>query len=558
MLYGNGIANGGSTARSFSTGTTESFKQFITYQKEIKGHRLSLTGVHENYELEMQGMQGSKQGFPLPYIYEFTAATKINNLSSSKESYATEAYLLKFDYEYKFKYYLNSSIRREGSSKFHKNNRWGNFAALGLAWRVTGENFMEDITWINNMRLKVSYGTNGNDNLPGYYPYQALYATGYNNGAFSGITCASFANEDLTWEKQNKFNTGVDVSILKSLFDFQVEYFSNKTTDLLFYRPIPVSTGKSSVAMNIGSMVNKGFEFTVNAHPIRKEFKWDISFNITSYKNEVTELAEDQIRHSNKMYEVGKSAYEFYLAKSAGIDSKTGNYLWWRKFERDAEGNKIPVYLKDQEGQFVYDKKGNRVKAPNSKTVSNGFQLLKEEETTDNQLLADEYYRGTSLPDFYGGLSNNFSYKGFNLGIDLTYSIGGKMIDHTYGKLMHRGSLGMNWHKDILNAWTPENKNTDVPSVIFHGSQIGMQNEDRYLIDASYLNISNINLSYNLPNRFIEKFNLKGVKLKVSGENLYQFNKRKGLNAMMNMTGGSGSDSYSLLRTYTFGVTVNL
>jgi TonB-linked SusC/RagA family outer membrane protein len=534
MLYGYGKDYGGATSREYGKTSTESFKQFISYSKEIKGHSFNVTGVHESYEYLTNSMDGYKKGFPVPGIYEFKAAANLNDLASYGDEYATEAYLLKADWEFKGKYYGNASYRREASSRFHPDNRWGDFWALGFAWRISAEDFMKDLTWLTNARIKASYGTNGNDNIGGFYPYQAEFATGKNNGADAGVRINGFANKKLSWEKQKKFNTGIDFAVLDGLFDAQIEFFHNTTDDLLFNRPIPRSSGLSSIAMNIGSMVNYGMEYTLNIHPFRDEFKWDMSFNLTHYKNEVTELAENLIRHGNMAYQVGKSAYEFYMYESAGINPETGNYLWYKD-----------VYKKDKDGNILKDKYDNKI--------------IDHKETTEVANEATEKWLGTSLPDCSGGISNVFSYKGVSLRVDLSYAIGGKLIDYSYDGLMHRGSVdyGQAWHTDIKNRWQKKGDKTDVPRLMWSSSQTGIGNEDRYLVDASYLNINNITLSYNLPKSLISKFGLNRVSLSATIENLAQFSHRKGLNAMANMTGGSSADSYSLLRTISFGTVIN-
>jgi TonB-linked SusC/RagA family outer membrane protein len=540
MLYGNGRHIGGGTTREYTKSNTESFKQFISYSKDLQGHSFNVTAVHENYLYTSNSMDGRKEGFPVPGIMEFKAAANIKSLDSYGDEYATEAYLLKGNWEYKGKYYANASYRREGSSRFSSDNRWGDFWAVGLAWRLTAEDFMQNISWLDNARLKLSYGTNGNDNFifsdgtANFYPYQAEFATGKNNAAFAGARINGFANKKLTWEKQCKFNTGIDFTVLGGLIDAQVEYFHNTTNDLLFNRPIPGSSGLSVIAKNIGSMVNYGMEYTVNIHPLRDEFRWDVSLNLTHYKNEVTELAENMIRHGNMAYQVGKSAYEFYMYESAGINPETGNYLWYKD-----------IYKKDKKGNILKDKYENKI--------------IDHKEKTENANEATEKWLGTSLPDCSGGISNVFSYKGLSLRMDLSYSIGGKLIDYAYSGLMHRGGFesGVAWHKDIKDRWQKKGDKTDVARLIYKSKQTGVGNQDRYMVDASYLNFNNVSLSYELPKSLIEQFGLNRVSFSVSAENIAQFSHRKGLNATANMTGGTTRDYYSLLRTISFGTVIN-
>ena len=532
MVYGGGAKLGGNTYRKFYTSTSYTFQQYITWDKTIGIHHFNVAGIHENYDRKYNYMDGSRKGFPVPGVYEFKAASTTTDLASGEESYKTEAYLFKGEYDCLGKYYANASYRAEASSRFYKDNRWGGFWSLGLAWRMSEEDFMKSIDFIDNLRVKASYGTNGNDNIGGYYAYQAQYSTGKSNANQAGVRISTFENRDLTWEKQNKFNAGFELSVLNGLVNLEIDYFRTETSDLLFDRPIPRSSGLRDISTNIGTMVNAGMEYAVGFHPLKdSEFKWDLSLNLTHYKNEVTELADDFIRHGNQAYQVGKSAYEFYMYKSAGIDYNTGDYIWYKK-----------GFIKDKEGNYILDKEGEKIAG---------------DEWTTNANDADEYWQGTSLPDFYGGMTNTFSYKGLTLTANITYSVGGKIVDYAYSGLMSRSAEGSAWHKDILNRWTPENRDTDVARLAWESSQTGISNTDRYLVDASYLNISNIAMSYTLPNSLLSKFGIKSVALNASVSNLAFFSARKGLNSAASISGGSDSDVYSPLRTYSFGTVIN-
>ena len=329
---------------------------------------------------------------------------------------------------------------------------------------------MKDVEWLSNLKLKASYGTQGNDGILDingyvvYQPYLKQYSVTNNNGDFSVVETYR-GNKDLTWEKSKNLNIGLEAAFLNNRLKLETEYFLKKTSDMLYNMPYPISSGISYVPMNLLDMQNKGIEFTISATPIQtKDFIWNLSFNGTHYSNKILNLPEDYTQ-------------------------------------------------------------------------------------------ASKYELGSTLPDFQGGFSTDFAYKGIDLSIATNFQIGGKIYDSMYSSFMHAGSnIGSNWHKDILNAWTPENKNTNVP--IMDGAQNSNSQSSRFLINASFFNIRNISLGYTFPKEWMKAISASSARIYVSADNVALFSKRKGMDPRQYAYGYSAAN-YSAIRTLSFGINLN-
>ena len=490
-----------------------------------------------------------------------TITTGVNNkhirltrdgVTTEVNEYMTEGFLSRLQYDFQEKYFLSASFRRDASSRFHKDHRWGNFGSVGLAWEMAKENFMKEISWLDMLKVKVSYGTQGNDNLnfyTSYYPYADLFETSYNSesGAYS-IVLYHKGNDDLTWESSKNFNAGFD-SILKSRISGTFEYFYRKTSDMLYYKDTPLSAGivTGVVPVNIGSVANSGIEFSVNATVVKtRDLTWDVNLNLSHYKNEILELdpsvSQYGIKGSYRIYKEGGSLYEAYLRKFAGVDPETGKGLYYQEIKYDDKGNVLAANANE------YD---------HSEVV-----------TTDDFSKATQFECGSTLPDLFGGFGTTLRWRDFDFSAQLAFQLGGKMYDGTYQQMMHtQSNVGHAWHKDILNAWTPENTDTDVPRMDGLASgewAIGQTAVDRFLISSNYLSLNNVTLGYTLPKSLLGHVGISALRVYVSGENLAVLTKRKGLDPRYSLgiggyIGGSGASStmYSALRTIAGGITLS-
>ena len=289
--------------------------------------------------------------------------------------------------------------------------------------------------WLDNLKLKASYGAVGNDNLGTYYAYQGLYATGLNNYNDAGVMINRLPNKDLKWETNLQTNVGVDFAMFNRLSG-SVEWFNRKSKDLLFYMPMAPSTGFSGIDRNVGDVKNVGVEFSLNFAAINnKDFKWTIDLNGTHYKNTITKLPQEEINSGVFKWREGESRYNFWGAEYAGVNPETGNDMYW-----------MNVYATDE----------------------NGNEYVKERVKTEdyNQVTSDKQkkYLGDAIPKIFGGFTNTFAYKGIDLSFMLYYSIGGKLYDSDYSQMMSY-RIGYGMHPDMLEAWTPENTNAEFPRI---------------------------------------------------------------------------------------------
>lgn len=523
--YGDAKTYNGTGTRYTLRDQTLTGNQLLTYEKTIGNHAFSVMAGHESYKWEYRYFTGSKRNFYDPENSEFNNAISMQDISSYTYDESIESWFGSIHYEYGNRYYLDANIRGDGSSRFAKENRWGIFWSVGANWRLSQESFLKDVEWINNLALKVSYGTTGNNQIPNYYPYKDQYSVSPNGDEFS-VTQVYWGNPDLTWEVSNNLNAGINASLFDARFNLNAEYFHKKTSDMLYDMPFSPSTGIPSKPMNIMTMINKGFEFTLSAVPLRtKNTSLEVILTGTTYTNSVTDLPADKletgITHLS-YYNIkdGGSVWDFYGLKSAGVDPETGDALYWHR-----------------------------------ETGENGEETLTKVTYENVDAVGDKFYLGTAIPDFIGGITVNFNWKGLDFSIAGNYQIGGKVYDAMYNGLMHAGtSDGANWHKDILNAWTPENTNTNVPKL--NGSINQTQALDPYMISASYFNLRNITLGYTLPQKWAKAIKMSSVRIYVAADNVALLSKRKGLDPRQYIQGQSQAN-YSVLRTVSGGVTIN-
>jgi TonB-linked SusC/RagA family outer membrane protein len=493
------------------------------------------------YDYKYYYLYGSKNNMFDPNNLELAGAITAGSQNSYTSEYNTEGYFGRAMYDYDERYFASASFRRDASSRFAPENRWGNFWSLGGAWIINKESWFPTNTPIDMLKFKMSYGEQGNDAI-GNYRYTNGYSIENASGHAAVVSYTYKGNRDITWESQNNFNTGIDFDLWNGRLSGSVEYFYRKTTDMLFSFPLPPSSGYSSYYDNVGDMRNSGIEFELNGDVIRKkDFTWSLSLNLTHYRNKITYLAEENkttnvegykgFASGNYFYGEGLSLYTFYMPKYAGVDAETGKSLWW-----------MDTYELDDEGEVVYDENG--------KAVVTGTT------TTDTYSEATDYLCGTALPDLYGGFGTSFRYKGFDLSIDFVYQLGGKVYDSDYASLMAcPTTAGGAIHADMLKAWTSENTNSNIPRWQYGDSNAnGFSN--RFLTSASYLSLQNVNIGYTLPAHIAKSLQLQKLRVYVTGDNLWLWSKRQGLDPRQSIAGSSTSSYYSPIRTISGGVTL--
>lgn len=508
------------------------------------GHNLNVLAGYEMYKLKVQFLEGQNDHLFNPLVGELGNADGVSSrqTSSYTADYMTQGFLARIQYEYGNKYFASASYRRDGSSRFAPGHRWGNFGSVGAAWLISNEGFMSGAGWISMLKIKASYGVQGNDDLyPGsnyarkFYPYADNYTHSYNETTGEYSTDLAYkGNEDLTWESSHSFNAGVDFEFFGSRLNGSAEYFSRKTVDLLYSKDVPLSAGNPTgyYPVNVGSIVNNGFELTLEGILINtSEMQWSLNMNLSHYRNKILSLdpsvSEEGIKGGNYIYKIGGSLYEAYMRKYAGVNPENGKAQWYRK---------------------VLDKDG---------------AWTGESEITETFADASQYELGSVLPKLYGGFGTTFKAYGFDLSAQFSFQLGGRYYDGTYQALMHTSSgIGTAWHKDALDSWSETNKDSDIPR-LDGDTSVGQTAVSNYLISSNYLSVNNITLGYTFPESVTSYLKISGLRIYVAGDNLAVKSARKGVDPRYSMglgslTSGSGlnSGSYSAMRTITGGITL--
>ena len=553
--YGSYASSNGIVYKYHTRSISWNHQQLLNWSKEFGSNNISAMIGHEYYRNKYYYLYASKSNQFDPTNSELAGAITDKSGSSYQSDYNTEGYFGRVMYDYDGRYHLSASYRRDASSRFHKDNRWGNFWSAGLAWVISKEDFF-NAKWVDLLKIKASYGEQGNDQI-GNYRYTSLYSI-VNSGGSPAAVPATLGNKNITWETQGNFNVGVDFDLFKGRISGTVDFFTRKTSDMLFSFPLPPSYGYTSYYANVGDMKNTGVEFDLKTTPIKtKDFEWNINLNLTSYKNIVSYLPEERktdvvdgkggFTSGNYFYGEGCSLYTFHMKQYAGVDEKTGKSMWWKNYKDR------PVV--DENGAPVWEMENG---AP--KVDENGNPIQKVEsgrEKTTEYSSASYYLCGTALPDVYGGFGTSFSWKGFDLSIDFSFQIGGQVYDSDYAGLMASPtstSRGTNIHADVLNSWT-ESNSSNIPRFQFDDSY-SAATSDRFLTDASYLSLNNINLGYTFPKMWTKKIGVENFRVYVAADNIWVWSQRQGLDPRQSITGSSTGSYYAPIRTVSGGVTL--
>lgn len=518
-LLGEGSEIGGSVTKTNSRTLSYTTSNILTYDKKLNQHHFNILAGQEFYHYEFQTISGNRSQFSLPYYYEPDAAALLGGFSGNSDKLGLLSFLGKVEYDFKNKYFVSGSVRADGSSRFSPENRWGTFWSVGGSWRASNEDFIKDLNIFDQLTLRASYGGQGNDKLSTYYAYQSLY-TFYNNLGEGGTVASRLPTPDLKWETNLNLNVGLEFAILKNRIKGNVEYFQRQSQDLLFDMPLAPSVGFSGYQANIGELKNTGFEFSLLTTPVKNDnFQWDVDVNLSTLNNKITKLPKGSIVSGTKLLQVGGSIYDFFIPEWVGVDPTNGNPLW-KTITTDVNGNTV-------------------------------------EGTTSEYAKATKILQGSSLPKVMGGLTTSIRYKNFDFSGLLTFSLGGKILDTDYTMLMHNGSAaGRAWSSEMLNRWTPENTNTEVPALSTTTNN-WTSASSRFLYSGTYARIKNVSLGYTLPSNYFERIGLKKLRVYVQAENLLTFYKHKGMDPEQTLD-GTTYYRYPAMRTVTFGLQATL
>lgn len=509
-------ATAGRGGRTNSVTQSVNVNQLLNYTKSFGDHNFIALLGHENLDYTYRYFDGFRQGLIVDGNSELINFTTTNSLTSYEDKYKTEGYFGRLDYNYNSKYYISGSYRKDGSSKFYQDVRWGNFWSVGASWRLDQEDFLEENEWINQLKLRGSYGELGNDAGISYYANQALYQLGRNNANEPGFVFQSLPNNDLSWESNKSFDIALEFGI-KERVEGTIEFYRRISDNLLFDVPLPLTAGVGSITKNAGTMFNQGIEFSLSSDIVKKDnFNWNLNFNISTIKNEFTKLPGDKINSDGSKYydeiitgtkklKTGQSLYDYWLRDWTGVDPADGLSLY--KFDE------------------------TKTSGASERTIDGVLM-------TTNPNNALYHYAGSAIPDFMGGITNTFKFNNFTFTVLMTYQVGGYTYDSTYANLMHGGSsTGQAWHTDIFKRWQQPGDITSVPRLDTGQSTNISAASDRWLISSTFFNLKSMNLTYNLPKSLMENLGLVNAKIFISGENLYLNTKRQGLDVQRSFTG---------------------
>jgi TonB-linked SusC/RagA family outer membrane protein len=402
-------------------------------------------------------------------------------------------------------------MRRDGSSRFGAANRWGTFPSAAIGWRISEEEFFNKGKVLSDLKLRSSYGITGNQNGINDFQSRGLWSGGANYTTTPGTTPSQLGNPDLRWERTAQFNIGVDLAMFNNRVNVSIEYYDKQTTDLLLAVPIPRSSGFNSIVQNFGAMENKGFEFSIAGSPIIKEdFTWDVNFNISQNRNMIKDLAQPIPVYNRDIIrmEEGIPMYSFWMHKQLGVNTETGDPIWATK----------------EEGR-PFD--------PN----------------------VDRFIIGDAWPDFFGGLTNTFRYKNFDVMFFFQFSYGNDQLFWSRFFQEHGGTRNTNFLSSQLDRWQQPGDITMVPRMTNQNYAANLR-PSRFVEDGSYLRLKNLSIGYTLPQAWVNRLGMSNARIYLSGQNLLTFTNYSGMDPEVNSTAANeqtqGVDFYAVPQPRTF------
>lgn len=572
----------------------------LTYNQDFGKHHVDAMALFEDSDWEQQTVNwGSADEF-IPgflaagnFVGRYYGAGSAPTPGYGHDIERMRSWLGRANYIFADKYYVSGSVRRDGSSKFRKENRWGTFWSVGAGWRFTEESFMQDLRdiWLNNGKLRASYGVIGNQNGIGRYQtyrtwgYSTTYqttnnGTGRPTGDSYKLSMGGLVNTQLTWEETKTFDVGLDLTLFNRI-DLTFDWYNRVTGNSQFNQPVSyLAMGQTTLPRNIAELTNRGIELDINADIIRtKDIRWNVAFNITHYTTKLTDLPDDAIpAHAEGLPDgtwednqgswasaggsqqaanvylrgIGRDWFNLYMYKYAGVDQNSGLPMY---FHRVTEADHAAGKYKDTEV-------GGSVK-------------------TTNYANASKYEVGSAIPTFQGGFNTSFSYKNFYVNAQFAYQIGGKFFSRNYAEYLYNVVDAQMYRmmfvsKDVKgNTWTPNNTGAGFPmqwypageNSYFSGTSANGGNwsfTDESLFSASYLRLKNLTLGYNVSKSLLNKLRIdkvvSNIKVFASSDNLFILSAAKAIDPTMSASGGYNDvDSYTFpnMRTYTIGINLD-
>ncbi len=529
--YGPKVGVNGELTKSSTTAMRTNNVQTLTYFQDFGEHSTTAMLGHEYYKTTTKYLEATAQGGFSPDIKELSAFANTTSSQSYRTDYNVEGYFASVQYNYLEKYYGSASYRRDASSRFHKDNRWGNFWSVGAAWLISKEQFMIGYTWIDMLKLKASIGQQGNDNI-GDWAYTDLYTLSSVSDTSMSPSFYRIGNPNITWETTTNFNAGVEFSFWQSRLSGSIDFYSKKTTDLLFWLSVPESAGSRGYYGNVGDIRNSGIELAITGAIVRtRDVDWYLSANLSHNKTKILSLPESKITEnggfteSSLWYEVGGPLYNAFRAKYAGVNDE-GLATYWVDENLGGSTSRLGK-------EYSY--------------------------TTTNSDEASRYALGLTLPKVFGGFSTSLRVGNFDASATFDYQLGGKVYDARYRSLMApsqtAANAGSNFHKDYAKAWSPNNTSSDIPRWQY-GDQYSAAASDRFLTNTSYLNFQSFTVGYTFPKSLLRTVANSTVRIYAAGENLGFWSARKGLDPRYSYEANTQVAVYSPVRNISGGIQI--
>ena len=549
-----GVALGGTLDKSNTSYVSQNFNQILRYKTKFgEDHSFNMLVAHESFADRSEFFDMSKKG--IVNLNPNAAGAPDNYLDQNGVSFGNivetslEGFFTQANYNYSKKYYLQGTLRRDGSSRFYK-NKWGTFWSAGAGWIVSEENFLSSSNVINFLKLKASYGVLGDQG-------NAAYAgqLGFNIENLLGqpsLAPRAVVDPNITWESSEQMQVGVEVELFNGAIQADLDYYVKTTNNLYVNKRLPPSTGDAVILTNDGALENRGFEFNVTGNIVRnKDFNLSLTLNGEMFSNAITKMPIENSTGLPKVINVdgrfglsqGKSIYDYYMREWAGVDPANGNPMWIENWS-------------DENSNGQYDS-GEGIQDMLIYTAANPDAVI-EERITNTYSNATRKYSGKSvIPTVRGAFRLNSSYKGFSLSTQFGYSLGGYGYDAQYANLMTNGKVGgSSYHSDMQDRWMQPGDINDVPRLYSNENVQVVSSSTRFLQSSDYLSLNNVRLGYTVPSQFLGKTGFSSVNLWVSGDNLFLLSSREGYNPTTSLIGESGRYTYNPISNYTLGVRV--
>ena len=510
-----------STTKSFNVTNTVTYKQ--TFNEK---HNLTVLAGQEMFNNDYNFVRTARNGFVFPELTELdngNTATEARSFTNSNRLFSLFGRL---DYNFNDTYYVGGSIRRDGSSRFIGDNKYGIFWSAAAAWSIHDQ-FFQDSDIVKTLKIRGSYGVVGNENIGQLFPYLSEFGTGFNILGDGGVFPTSEGNPNLKWETHRKLNVGLDFGFLNNNINGSFEYYDNRVEDLIYLlipQPSTGSGGDSDSALapfvNIAELSNKGLELTLNSTNISsKDFRWTTSLVLFKNENKIERIPEPELTGSFR-WEEGRDRYEFYMREWAGVDPASGAPLWYKE-----------------------------VTDPVTEVVTR--------EVTDDYDDATRVYTGKSaLPDFEGSFTNRFKYKNFDLALNFVFKVGGYIYNTDYASLMKARNPGEQLSTDVSATWRQPGDITDVPRQTFLTNDFNSRST-RWLQEGDYLRLRNVSLGYSLDDALMEKFSLKAARVYLSADNYFTWTKESKIDDPEQAFNGITSNSSTVMKTISLGIDIS-